>query len=587
MTAELVTAPTQMWDLFAPGTMLGRNELLATIGEGGMARVILARQRGPMGFEKVVVVKVIHPRMSDDASAIGMLLDEARVAAQLAHQNVVHTYELGEAHGTFYIVMEYLAGESLQRVLKTATLGAALDPRMTARVIADAAAGLHAAHELTDLQGRNVGLIHRDVSLGNIIVLYNGNVKVVDFGIAKTHDRVTSTTAQGQLKGKYAYMSPEQIRNEPIDRRSDVFSLGVVLWECLALRRLFHADNVPATLMKILTAERVAPSHHRPEVPAALDAICLRALAVNPGDRFQTALEMQRALEDAIWQSRCDSTDVQMYMTAVFGDRIRKRQALLASCNTQHAFELEPRDATFDDTSGLLRTPSAPVIPLPPPQLPPLAMPPQLAKSLYREPAAPPQRSSKKGLLVALTIIAGVVLGGAVGLELIMTDDDATPIATAPAATPVAIAPTPPPVVVAKAEHAPPAQSDDPELIPRSKLRPEHLEPVRYEPPVVVEAGSGSSTPTPRATGAAKDHYKRGTEHYLAGDFAEAEQAYKQALAIDRAYAPAHRGLGFIYQRMGFTVKAIDELHRYLNLAPSAPDAATVKQRIEQLGGTP
>src|SRR5262249_31700146 len=161
--------------------------------------------------------------------------------------NVVQTYELGEAGGTFYIVMEYLAGESLQRILKTATLGPSLDPRMAARMVADAADGLHAAHELTDMRGRNLGLVHRDVSLGNIVVLYNGSVKVVDFGIAKTDDRVSSTTQAGQLKGKYAYMSPEQVHNQPLDRRSDVFSLGVVLWECLALRRLFHAPNIPAT----------------------------------------------------------------------------------------------------------------------------------------------------------------------------------------------------------------------------------------------------------------------------------------------------------------------------------------------------
>ncbi|MEO8700667.1 MAG: protein kinase [Kofleriaceae bacterium] len=574
---ELTSPATQMWDLFAPGTMLGRNELLATIGEGGMARVILARQRGPMGFEKVVVVKVIHPRLSDDAAAIGMLLDEARVAAQLAHPNVVHTYELGEAHGTFYIVMEYLAGESLQRILKTASLGAGIDPRMTARVLADAAAGLHAAHELTDMQGRNMGLIHRDVSLGNIIVLYNGSVKVVDFGIAKTHDRVTSTTAQGQLKGKYAYMSPEQIRNEPMDRRSDVFSLGVVLWECLALRRLFHSDNVPATLLQIVSGERVPPSVYRPEIPAALDAICMNALAIDPAQRFQSAQEMQRALEDTIWQSRCDSSDVQMYMTAVFGDRIRKRQALLASCNTQYAVELEPRDATFDDTSGL-RTPGI----VPPPQLPPLA------KSLYREPTAPPvaaRKSSSKRLLGWLLGIAVMFAGGAFAMNALLADRDAVPVPL-PTAAPIAIAiaqPRPAPPV-----HAPVVVADAADEIVRSNLRPEHLEPVRYVEPVAA----GSATPTPpvapvRNPAAVKEHYTRGMEQYLAGNFAQAEQAYKQALALDHGYAPAHRGLGFIYQRMGFTVKAIDELRRYLNLVPNAPDAATVKQRIEQLGGTP
>ena len=346
------TPATQMFDLFAPGTMLGRNELLATIGEGGMARVILARQRGPMGFEKVVVVKIIHPDFAADQAAVGMLLDEARIAAAISHPHVVQTYELAEAHGSFYIVMEYLAGESLQRILQTVSAGASFDPRMAARIIADAADGLHAAHELADLQGHNLGVIHRDVSLGNIVVLYNGCTKVVDFGIARTKHRVSSTTQAGQLKGKYAYMSPEQIKNAPMDRRSDVFSLGVVLWECLAQRRLFHAEHVPGILMQILESKRTAPSAYRPEVPAALDAIALRALQIDPAKRFQSAAEMKRALEDVIWEARCDAGDVQHFMTAVFGDRMRKRQAMLADCARTSAPLLELKDR-LDGTSGI------------------------------------------------------------------------------------------------------------------------------------------------------------------------------------------------------------------------------------------
>jgi eukaryotic-like serine/threonine-protein kinase len=584
MSVMTGTAATQMFDLFAPGTMLGRNELLATIGEGGMARVILARQRGPMGFEKVVVIKVIHPDFAADRAAVGMLLDEARIAAQISHPNVVQTYELGEAGGTFYIVMEYLAGESLQRILKSVATGASFDPRMAARIIADVAEGLHAAHELTDLHGKNLGLIHRDVSLGNVVVLYNGNVKVVDFGIAKTRDRVSSTTQQGQLKGKYAYMSPEQIKNEPMDRRTDVFSLGVVLWECLALRRLFHAENIPGTLMQILEGKRVAPSLHRPEVPRELDAIALKALEVDPAKRFQSTLEMKRALEDVIWKSRCDAGDVANYMTAVFGDRMRKRQALIASAASVRP-EIEPRDATFDDTSGLRPAPL-------PRQLMPRA------------------RPKKRSWIAGAIVGAGVMIGVAGGIRLIggrfgrnESFAGTTPVKQV-AATKAA---EPQPVVTPIARID--GESDTVPTL-RSRLRPEHLEPVRVElpqdlrptqdsldspGPVTVPAATTSPPrPAPPVVAPAvpsgpstRELYAKGSELFLQGSFKEAVAVYKQALAIDRGYAPALRGLGLAYQRMGFDQLAIDSFKRYLALSPGAADAPSIQKRIEQLGGTP
>ncbi len=580
-----------MFDLFAPGTMLGRNELLATIGEGGMARVILARQRGPMGFEKVVVVKIIHPDFEADRAAIGMLLDEARIAAAINHPNVVQTYELAEAHGTFYIVMEYLAGESLQRILKSVSTGASFDPRMAARIIADAAEGLHAAHELADLHGNNLGLIHRDVSLGNIVVLYNGCTKVVDFGIAKTNHRVSSTTQQGQLKGKYAYMSPEQIRNEPMDRRSDVFSLGVVLWECLALRRLFHAENVPGILMQILEAKRVAPSMYRPGVPHELDAIALKALETDPAKRFQSAAEMKRALEDAIWQSRCDAGDVHNYMTAVFGDRMRKRQAMLIDAARNSNPLLVPVDAR--DSTNALR---------PAPPLPRLLSPERL------------QRHRKRGWLTGAVLAAAVMIGVGVGIRFVAgrfgrTNDALAqpknePLKPVQAPTTKAepITPEEPKPVVVSANDP----TDDAVPTMKSRLRPEHLEPVRVELPESREVREAEIAkadpkvdpkdtrrlPEPKlpdlaASASAKELHGKANQLFLAGSFVEAATVYKQALALDRSFAAAHRGLGMAYQRMGFDALAVASFKTYLALVPGAGDAASIRRRIEQLGGEP
>ncbi|MFN0249841.1 MAG: protein kinase domain-containing protein [Kofleriaceae bacterium] len=335
MTPASLTAPHGV--LFAPGTMLGRYELLAPIGTGGMASVILARQRGPHGFEKLVVIKVVHPHLAQDPAAVNMLLDEARVAAQIDHPNVVHTYELGEAYGTFYIVMEYLAGESFHQVLKAArTSHRPITPFMAAKIVADAADGLHFAHMLRDFDGRPLNIVHRDVSPTNIVVQYNGTVKVVDFGIAKAEGRVTSTR-EGELKGKYGYMPPEQIKNEEMDARSDVFSLGVVLWESLAQRRLFHADNVAATLMQVLTGDRIPPSSYFPQIPHALDIACLRALAPEPGDRYQSVAEMKQAIDDAIWQARIGTKEIEQYMHDLFADRMRMRGAVAKRATVEFA----------------------------------------------------------------------------------------------------------------------------------------------------------------------------------------------------------------------------------------------------------
>jgi len=318
-----------MLDRFAPGTMLGRYELLATIGEGGMARVILARQRGPAGFEKAVVIKVIHPRMSEDQAAVGMLLDEARVAAQINHRNVVQTYELGEAHGTWYIVMEYLHGESLHRMLKAAALGPGIDPRLSGRIIADAAEGLHAAHELSDFSGRHQGIIHRDVSPGNIVVLYDGTVKVVDFGIATT-SIATVRTCPGTVRGKASYMSPEQCLGERVDRRTDVFALGVVLYELTVGIRCFAGKGDFDRMLAVVRGEYVRPTSIAPDYPPELETVIERALAVDVIDRYDSAADFAEALAEVArtrgWAT--GTTPIARVMAERFGDDAGDAEAI-------------------------------------------------------------------------------------------------------------------------------------------------------------------------------------------------------------------------------------------------------------------
>jgi serine/threonine protein kinase len=326
---------------------LGKYELIARIGKGGMAQVYLARQRGPANFEKVVVVKTIHPHLAEKESFIEMLLDEARIAALLKHPCVVDIYDLGLEDDTYFIAMEYLSGEPLLSVLRAGRVkNRPIDIHGTARIISDVADGLHAAHELRDNAGHHLELVHRDVTPGNVVVLYNGQVKIVDFGIAKARGRLASETDARKLKGKLGYVSPEQIRGENSDRRADIFALGVVMWEALTYRRLFRGNN-PGTVLAAIVKEKLQPpSSVRREVPAALDAICMRALARKPDDRYPTAQEMHADIEAFLTSAGAapQRKAIAAYMEEVFAEQIQERARILREMH-QSSAAAGPTDA--------------------------------------------------------------------------------------------------------------------------------------------------------------------------------------------------------------------------------------------------
>ncbi|MBI4957406.1 MAG: serine/threonine protein kinase [Myxococcales bacterium] len=278
---------------------LGKYRLIAELGRGGMAEVYLAIVAGPAGFNKLLVVKCIRLHLAEDPDFLAMFLDEARLAARLNHPNIVQTIEVGNADGRYFIAMEYLEGQPLNRVLhrigrEQLPLGSHL------RILVEALAGLHHAHELTDYDGTPLGVVHRDTSPHNTFVTYSGQVKVVDFGIAKAMNS-SAETRTGVLKGKVAYMSPEQAQGDKVDRRADVYSAGVLLWEALAARRMWKGQSDIVVLNQLLspTAEVPPPSSVRP-VPQRLEQICMRALARDRDRRYATALELGRDLEDAM-----------------------------------------------------------------------------------------------------------------------------------------------------------------------------------------------------------------------------------------------------------------------------------------------
>lgn len=325
-----------------------------------MASVYLARLLSQAGFEKWVAVKTIHPHIGTSPKFVSMFMDEARLAARLDHPNLCTVFDFGEASGTYFIAMEYLHGESLGVVARRSwSMGLPMPLEFAARVIADATRGLHAAHELRVESGQSAGVVHRDVSPENIFVTYAGISKIVDFGVARSDTQASDRTATGELKGKVAYMSPEQIREARVDRRTDIWAAGVVLWEVTVGRRLFRRHSDAATVLAVMRDTIPLPSRVREDYPELLEAIVMRALERDPARRFQTALEFARALESFLSQSGlpAGAGDVGEFMQTLFADQIAMRDEVLRA-----GARLAPLEELVAVWQG-----SAPTPPPPPP----------------------------------------------------------------------------------------------------------------------------------------------------------------------------------------------------------------------------
>ncbi len=313
------------------GEKLDRFELLAELASGGMATVFLARLLGVAGFQRLVAIKRLHPHLAREQEFIEMFLDEARLAAKIHHPNVVPIQEVGESRG-YYLVMDYVEGDTLARLLTKGTAEGKklVGPDVVIRIVLDTLAGLQAAHDLPGDDGAPLDIVHRDVSPQNVLVGVDGIAKLTDFGVARASARL-STTRTGQLKGKLSYMAPEQARGELVDRRADVFAAGIVLWEGLSLRRLFRGDGEAEVLTKILNQPIPSLRSVTPTVPAALDAVCMRALARDRDERYGSAAEFAEALEKAARSLRilASPRDVAACLDTVMGDEIRERRDLV------------------------------------------------------------------------------------------------------------------------------------------------------------------------------------------------------------------------------------------------------------------
>ncbi|MEO8701129.1 MAG: serine/threonine-protein kinase [Kofleriaceae bacterium] len=305
------------------GSASNQYELLARLAEGGMAEIFLARVASLAGFERHVVLKRIHQEHNDDPRWVNMFLDEARLAAQLHHPNIAQVFDLGRLGDAYFYTMEYVHGEDVRNILaRTSALNSRVPIDVVLSVVVSALAGLSHAHDRCSSDGKPLGVVHRDVSPSNIMVSYEGVVKVVDFGVAKATSKSTETQA-GTIMGKVAYLSPEQCRSWEIDHRSDLFSLGIVMYELLTHERPFRRVNDYETLQAVVRYEPPPPSTLVPAIPPELDAIVMRALAKDPADRFATATEMLEAIEEVA--DTCKLTlaprSVKRFMRDLFGNR--------------------------------------------------------------------------------------------------------------------------------------------------------------------------------------------------------------------------------------------------------------------------
>ncbi len=284
-----------------PATQIvGRYALYGEIASGGMATVHYGRLLGPAGFSRTVAIKRLHAGYAKDPEFVSMFLDEARLAARIRHPNVVPTLDVVATSGELFLVMEYVQGESLGRLVRAmSTRGETTLPSIVAAVMSGVLHGLHAAHEATSEQGKPLGIVHRDVSPQNILVGTDGVTRVLDFGVAKAVGRL-QTTREGQIKGKLAYMPPEQLRGEKMTRQADIYASSVVLWETLTGRRLFSGDNEGVIVARILESKVEPPGRLVPGLPEAFDELTLRGLSRDPSKRFATAREMALALERCV-----------------------------------------------------------------------------------------------------------------------------------------------------------------------------------------------------------------------------------------------------------------------------------------------
>jgi serine/threonine protein kinase len=469
----------------------GHYAIYDQIASGGMATVHLGRVMGPVSFARTVAIKRLHPHLAREPEVVAMFLDEARMAARVRHPNVVQTLDIVTTHGSPFLVMEYVQGESLAGLLATLRAnGQRISASIASSIVVGMLQGLHAAHEATGDRGEPLGLVHRDVSPQNVIVGLDGVARLLDFGVAKAAGRL-QTTREGQIKGKLAYMAPEILRGGKVTRAADVYSAAVVFWETLTGERLFASDNEGNVIERVLFAEIVPPSVRVTDVPEALDPIVLRALARDPAQRYATAREMVRAIETAVSVAR--TSDIGAWVQDMARDALSGRARMVAKIESGLA---DPECDRPDVSAELLVSDETP-------GSGPIA-------SRVTSAGADAARSRLRKVVGGIATIAGAVVALTVVLGL-QSPGARTSNVTASAPAPERAAPQPAPPLPGTpsvpASEPPTIEADDLPVAQRSPP-PTRAQTSRPHPPVTAKGASRNAdvheAPVPLFAGGAR-----------------------------------------------------------------------------------
>jgi serine/threonine-protein kinase len=453
----------------ASATRIGRYVLYDAIAAGGMASVHLGRLVGPVGFSRTVAIKRLHPHLARDRDFVSMFLDEARLAARIQHPNVVATVDVVSDEGELFLVMDYVQGDSLSHLVKLSVkAGQPVPTRVAAAIVTGALNGLHAAHEATSEGGEAMSIVHRDISPQNILVGVDGVPRVVDFGVAKAVSRA-QTTQDGQVKGKLAYMAPEQLERRFVDRRADLYAMGVVLWEVLAGKKLFEAEDGPAVIAAVLDGKVPELSKMRPDVPRELDELLRKTLHRDASQRFSTALELAAAIEHIC--PVAPQRDVSTWVGALAGDLIEERKKLIAMIEqtpveTGEVPPLEQRKRLVEAATDILVT----------------SEPESQITSLSSTSNAPPRSRALPWAALVVVMIAALV-----AVPVFLRFHKSSSVAAAPSSAPVEVATTTPSAIAPPPPQvsAPIATSAAPVVTRIISSRPR---PGTCDPPFIIDA---------------------------------------------------------------------------------------------------
>jgi len=507
-------------------TRFGKYLLLEKLATGGMAQLYRAKIIGVEGFEKFIAIKQILPHLAHEEELITSFIDEAKLAALLNHQNIVQIYDFGSMENSYFITMEFLFGKDLRAVnAKARETGSPVSLENALYLISKVCAGLDYAHKLKDFQGKSLNIIHRDISPQNVFLTYEGDVKIVDFGIAKAASQSTITQV-GMIKGKVAYMSPEQAAGKVIDHRSDIFATGILLYELVAGGRMFKGDDTLQILSKVREAEFTPLGTLKGGLPEKLYEIVSKALAKDPEDRYQSCADLQADIEECIFRLnlRPSGRSMTEYLKLLFSDEIEAEGKRMADAAGAGAASDRAReaDASLRSADG----PSARKPPLPGPE----AAPPAKAAPEVRPVPDGQARTGKKGVLAAAAVVAALVLAG--GGYFLMGKGKG------PAATP-----------------APPPASRTPAQAPSTTPPPPSA------PPAV---------PTPAEEA---DRLVRKAVGLIESNPSEAKNALQQAIAKDPRNVQAHFQLGHAYVKLKEYPKALDAYAKAGEIDPKFADA--------------